>query len=86
MDEAGAGATVDGESEVADAPPAEDELEEELDVTDLSPGDGGDETGPEARLVVYGDFDFAADGQIANAANGMLLLKTPSTGWSSASS
>ena len=45
-------------------------------------GDAGDEeggdasSGPEARLVVYGDLDFAADSQLMNAANGVLLLNT----------
>ncbi len=65
-----------GAAETGDEPaPAEDELEAGLDVTDLA-ADEEDASAPEARLVVYGDFDFAADGQIANAANGMLLLNT----------
>ena len=42
-------------------------------------GDGGeadapDARRPEARLVVFGDLDFASDSQIANGANGVLLL------------
>ncbi len=41
------------------------------------PGDGGedgDEEGQEARLVVFGDLDFASDSQVANGDNAVLLL------------
>ncbi|MCP4653872.1 MAG: hypothetical protein GY856_00490, partial [bacterium] len=30
----------------------------------------------EGRLVVFGDLDFASDAQVANAANGVLLVNT----------
>ena len=35
-----------------------------------------EEDGDEARLVVFGDFDFASDSQIGNGANALLLLNT----------
>ena len=63
------------DDEAADGPPPEDP-EAGLEDLDLEPEDGEESAGPEARLVVYGDFDFASDAQIANAANGMLLLNT----------
>lgn len=38
--------------------------------------DGMSESPEEARLVVFGDLDWAADPQLANGANGVLLLNT----------
>lgn len=40
------------------------------------PEDGADTSAPEARLVVFGDSDFATDAQLANGANSVLLLNT----------
>ncbi len=37
-------------------------------------GDAAGDGAPEARLVVFGDFDFASDAQIANGDNAVLLL------------
>jgi ABC-type uncharacterized transport system involved in gliding motility auxiliary subunit len=55
--------------------PGEDDSE--LDLLGLDDEEpSGEEGGPQARLVVYGDFDFATDSQIANAANSLLLLNT----------
>ncbi len=49
-------------------------LSESTDTTD-STTESTDEVEPEqARLVVLGDLDFASDAQIANGANGVLLL------------
>ncbi len=56
---AGDPAGSDGEAPLEDPVPAED--------------DAGTEDGPEARLVVLGDLDFATDAQLANAANSVLL-------------
>lgn len=36
--------------------------------------DSDEGAGPEARLVVFGDSDFATDAQLANGANSVLLL------------
>lgn len=56
------------------------------DMSDLSDEETADEEGssadegapkpPEARLVVFGDVDFAADSQIESAANAELLVNT----------
>ena len=60
--------------EVPDRPAGEDE---EADLDELDLGDDEDEEdAPQARLVVYGDFDFAADDQVMNGANSLLLLNT----------
>jgi ABC-type uncharacterized transport system involved in gliding motility auxiliary subunit len=58
----------EGEESEAEGEPTADEV-------DLS-ADDEEEDAPEARLVVYGDYDFAADGQVMNGANSVLLLNT----------
>ncbi len=61
------------------------DFSEELGEGDLSPaslreetqedGEGdGDGDGQEARMIVFGDLDFASDSQVANAAHKVLLL------------
>lgn len=60
-------------------PVAADEDQGELDLLGLDEDqedEAGTEGGNEARLVVYGDYDFATDSQIGNAANGVLLLNS----------
>ena len=71
-----------GDAAEETATPAEDEAAASEDATveseteDGETEDGETETAPEARLVVFGDLDFAADSQLANAANAGLLLNT----------
>ena len=71
----------DDATELADDPNGAlaDETTEDETATD------GDDAGepstevsdpPEARLVVFGDLDFASDAQVANAANSLLLLNS----------
>jgi len=57
--------------------------EEDDSADDLGLGEGGEAAGEdqsskaeEARLVVFGDSDFATDSQVANGANGLLLLNS----------
>ena len=65
--------------EIGEATDAEEDLEAEIDDPDVFSLDAEDEDGGEgleARLVVYGDFDFATDAQVMSAANRILLLNT----------
>ncbi len=48
--------------------------DEEAPADDVDAADSGDVSGAEARLVVFGDSDFATDAQLANGANSVLLL------------
>ncbi len=80
-------AVAEGASEAMDGVEAMDDVEA-TDSTEDGPDDAtadepeADEQteeapeAPEARLVVYGDLDFASDSQVSNAANGLLLLNT----------
>ncbi len=72
-----------GEDEVAEEAPAEEApADEEVGLFEPDEAadseDGGEETqdSRQARLVVLGDLDFAADSQIAQAANAVLTLNT----------
>ncbi len=58
--------------EPGDAPEDEVDLFDPTVETDAVETDAAEE----GRLVVFGDLDFATDAQIANAANGLLLLNT----------
>ncbi len=67
-----------GEAGEAGDEPAEDLAE--LADADLEGAEGEEDDSPEstepeeARLVVFGDFDFASDSQVANGDNAVLLL------------
>ncbi len=65
---------VEAPSEERELPP-EGELPEEIADPVEAAGDGEEaEEAEEARLVVFGDLDFASDSQIANGDNAVLLL------------
>jgi ABC-type uncharacterized transport system involved in gliding motility auxiliary subunit len=65
-----------GEDEVDETAPEGAAEAEEARIDEDEDEDEDEEREPEARLVVYGDLDFAADSQIVQAANGNLLLNT----------
>ncbi len=68
---------VAGEEEDAGDEPLEDEtaLFEPGGETETE-DDDAEAPAPEARLAVFGDLDFASNSQLANAANGALVLNT----------
>jgi hypothetical protein len=53
-----------------------DEEADDGTAADETPEGSEAEPGDQGRLVVYGDFDFAADGQLDSAANSILLANT----------
>ncbi len=59
-----------GETDPSEADPSEAEPSAEENES------GSQGQPPEARLVVFGDFDFASDAQVTNGANRGLLLNT----------
>lgn len=68
----------EGESDLSDGSENPDEAPDDMGPGQEEESDESESDGnvPEARLVVFGDLDFAANSQLANAANGALLLNT----------
>ncbi|MCG8459757.1 MAG: Gldg family protein [Holophagales bacterium] len=70
-----------GDGVIGDGDPAlEETTDGPTDGSEPSAGDGAEsdteEAAEEARMVVFGDLDFATDTQLGNAGNGVLLLNT----------
>ncbi len=61
---------VSEETEDAEPDPLEAEPMEEPTTDEAAAGDGSQQ----ARMVIFGDLDFATDAQVANGAHGLLLL------------